>query len=168
MRRERRHVPLKWLKLNLLLFPYCITVTQMLLWEAGLGLLSVRKFLPSTKSTKMSTHSLFWKYRWFQPTMETHTSEGLIIEINYSDFTHWLHKKRLRAVYARGHAKHLCNTESILDTALNGQTCVFCKMHFWWAVLAHLSSLILKLTSKRRNHNPCFLCHLQLPTNPRV
>lgn len=168
MRRERRHVPLKWLKLNLLLFPYCITVTQMLLWEAVLGLLSVRKFLPSTKSTKMSTHSLFWKYRWFQPTMETHTSEGLIIEINYSDFTHWLHKKRLRAVYARGHAKHLYNTESILDMALNGQTCVFCKMYFWWAVLAHLSSLILKLTSKRRNHNPCFLCHLQLPTNPRV
>ena len=127
MRRERRHVPLKWLKLNLLLFPYCITVTWMLLWEAVLGLRSVRKFLPSTKSTKMSTHSLFWKYRWFQPTMETHTSEGLIIEINYSDFTHWLHKKRLRAVYARGHAKHLYNTESILDTALNGQTCVFCK-----------------------------------------
>ena len=131
VRRERRHVPLKWLKLNLLLFPYCITVTWMLLWEAVLGLLSIRKFLPSTKSTKMSTQSLFWKYRWFQPTVETHTSEGLITEINYSYFIHWFHKKRLRAVYARGHAKHSDNTESILDTALNGQTRVFCKMHFW-------------------------------------
>lgn len=170
VRQERRHVPLIWLKLNPLLFPYCITITWVLWGEAVFGLLSVRKSLPvSRRSTKWIQKVCLENTGDFNPQWRsTLVKISTITEISYPDFTHLLHKYILRAICAREHAKHVYNSESILDTTLNGQTRIFCKILFWWSVLAHLSSFMLKLMSKRRNHNPCFPYHLQVPTNPRV